>query len=134
MNKTLQISEAEWQVMKVLWQSPGLCASQVTAEVSKENKWSDGTTRTYLRRLIDKGALKFEQDKSDSRMYYYFPIIDEKVALETESKSFLKRIVKGRAGVVIASLIEKTELTDKEIAELQNILKQRQGGKNELSE
>lgn len=127
MKKSLQISESEWQVMKVLWQYPGLCASQVTAEVSKENKWSDGTTRTYLRRLIDKGALKYEQDKVDSRIYYYFPIIDEKTALESESKSFLNRIVKGKVGIVLASLINETELSEHEIVELEHILKQRRG-------
>ncbi|MDF2985258.1 MAG: hypothetical protein K0R50_768 [Eubacterium sp.] len=124
-NRQLQISEAEWQVMKVLWLKPGLTASQVSAEVARENKWSDGTIRTYLRRLLDKGALRFEQDKSDSRIYYYFPIIDESSALETESKSFLKRIIKGKAGLVLASLIQETDLSDREISELENILKQR---------
>lgn len=127
MKKSIQISDAEWQVMKVLWQAPGLSAAQVAAEVVKENNWSDGTVRTYLRRLIDKGALIYEQDKSDSRIYYYFPIMDEKVAIEAESKSFLKRIVNGKAGLVLASLIKKTELTDNEIAELEEILKQRRG-------
>lgn len=128
MNKnTPQISTAEWQVMKVLWQKPGLTAAQVFSEVSKENNWSDGTTRTYLRRLIEKGALSFEQDKSDSRIYYYIPIIKEQEAMEIESKSFLNRIIKGKAGLVLASLIKSSDLTDADIIELENILKQRRG-------
>lgn len=131
MKKILQISETEWQVMKVLWKTPGLSAAQVTKEVSKENKWSDGTTRTYLRRLIDKGVLGYEQDKNDSRIYYYYPILDEESALEIESKSFLKRIVKGKVGIVLASLIEKTELSDTEIAELETILKRRRENRHE---
>lgn len=124
-SNTPQISEAEWQVMKVLWNSPGLSAIQVSNEVSKENNWSSGTTRTYLRRLIDKRALRFEQDKNDSRIYYYYPIIDEKDALENESKSFLSRIVKGKAGIVLASLIKSSELTEDDIVELENILNRR---------
>lgn len=124
-NKIPQISEAEWQVMKVLWNKPGLSAAQVSNEVLKDNNWSDGTTRTYLRRLIDKGALRYEQDKSDSRIYYYFPIIEERAALEYESKSFLSRIVKGKASVVLASLIESSDLSDKDIKELENILQKR---------
>lgn len=122
-----QISEAEWKVMKVLWQAPGLSAAQVSLEVAKDNPWSDGTTRTYLRRLMDKGALRYEQDHSDSRIYYYYPVIDEKTALESESKSFLSRIVKGRAGVVLASLIKDSELTDEELSELEALLRQRRG-------
>ena len=125
--KTPQISESEWQVMKVLWNSPGLSAAQVSNEVSKENNC---TTRTYLRRLIDKGALRFEQDKNDNRIYYYYPIVDEKDALEYESKSFLNRIVKGKAGVVLASLIKNSHLTNEDINELENILNQRRNGKN----
>jgi BlaI family transcriptional regulator, penicillinase repressor len=124
-SNTPQISEAEWQVMKVLWSNPGLSAAQVSNEVSKENNWSSGTTRTYLRRLIDKGVLRFEQDKNDSRIYYYYPIINEKDALEHESKSFLSRIVNGKAGVVLASLIKSSDLTNQDITELENILNQR---------
>jgi BlaI family penicillinase repressor len=124
-NKAPQISAAEWQVMKVLWNKPGLSAAQVSNEVLKDNNWSDGTTRTYLRRLIDKNALRYEQDSSDSRIYYYFPTINEKDALEHESTSFLNRIVKGKAGIVLASLIEGSDLSDKEIKELEEILLKR---------
>ncbi|MES9144011.1 BlaI/MecI/CopY family transcriptional regulator, partial [Cutibacterium acnes] len=124
-NNVPQISEAEWQVMKVLWKTPGLSAAQVSVEVSKENTWSSGTTRTYLRRLIDKGALRFEQDKNDSRIYYYYPTINDNEALEYESKSFLSRIVKGKVGVVLASLIEESDLTNEDIIELEDILSQR---------
>ncbi len=127
MDKKFQISEAEWQIMKVLWKSPGLSAVQVSAEVRKENPWSDGTTRTYLRRLISKGVLRYEQDKTDSRIFYYFPVIDEKDAVESESKTFMNRIVSGRAGVALASLIRNSELTEEEISELETILKQRRG-------
>lgn len=124
-SNTPQISEAEWQVMKVLWNNPGLSAAQVSDEVSKEKSWSSGTTRTYLRRLIDKRALRYEQDKNDSRIYYYYPIINEKDALENESKSFLSRIIKGKAGIVLASLIKSSELTNQDITELESILSQR---------
>ena len=123
--KSLQISEAEWQVMKVLWKKPGLSAAQVSVEVSKEKDWSDGTTRTYLRRLIDKGALRYEQDKSDGRIYYYYPVIREQEAVERESKSFLSRVARNNAGVVLASLIKSSDLSDKDITELENILRQR---------
>lgn len=123
--KTLQISEAEWEVMRVLWNTPGLSAAQVSKKVSKKNHWSDGTTRTYLRRLIDKKVLRYEQDKKDRRIYYYFPIVSEQDALQQESKSFLTRIVKGSAGVVLASLIKDSELTNEEIKELQDILRKR---------
>ncbi|AEE95503.1 BlaI/MecI/CopY family transcriptional regulator [Mahella australiensis] len=124
-NKMPQISESEWQVMKVLWQNPGLTAAQVSDEVSKENDWSSGTTRTYLRRLVAKEALRFERDKNDSRIYYYYPIISETEAIEHESKSLLGRIVKGKAGIVLASLIKDSDLTPEDINELESILNQR---------
>jgi len=127
--KIPQISEAEWQVMKVLWKNPGLSASQVCKEVMKEwGNWSDGTIRTYLRRLIDKGAIRYEQDKNDSRIYYYFPIINEKDALKQESKSFLDKIIKDKAGLVLSFLIKDSDLTDEEINELENILKEKRSG------
>ena len=119
-NKKLQISEAEWQVMKVIWKNPGLSALEISNEVLKENKWSDGTTRTYLRRLINKGVIRYEQDKNDSRIYYYFPAISEKDALEHESKSFLSKFVKGRPGLFLLPA-KNTDLTDEDISELEHI-------------
>lgn len=113
--------------MKVLWQTPGLSASKVYSEIAKENNWSDGTTRTYLRRLMEKGALRYDQDGNDSRIFYYFPAIEEKEAIESETKSFLNRIIKGRAGLALASLIKNSDLTDEEIEELEALLKKRRG-------
>lgn len=128
-SKIPQISGAEWQVMKVLWKNPGLSAAQVCKEIMKENSnWSDGTIRTYIRRLIDKGAIRYEQDKNDSRIYYYFPVINEKDALKHESISFLSRIVKGKAGLVLSFLIKDSVLTDEEIIELENLLQKKRHG------
>ena len=124
--KIPQISAAEWQVMKVLWKNPGLSAAQVHNEVSKENHWSDGTTRTYLRRLVEKGAVCYQQDKDDSRIYYYFPVISEEEALRHNSKS-LGRMVKDKMGLVLAFLVKDSDLTDEEIAELENLLKEKRG-------
>lgn len=127
-DKSIQISEAEWQIMKILWSRPGITASQVVEEAAKSSQASDGTIRTYLRRLLDKGALRFEQDSFDSRIYYYYPLVSENEAMACESQSFYKRIMKGKAGVVLASLIEASELSEEEIEALESLLK-RKGGK-----
>jgi len=121
-----QISPAEWQVMKVLWEHPGLTAVQVHNEVCKENHWSDGTTRTYLRRLVEKGAVRYRQDENDSRIYYYFPVISQEEALKQKSRS-LSRIIKDKMGLVLAFLVRESELTDEEIEELENLLKEKRG-------
>ncbi len=125
-----QISAAEWQVMKVLWKNPGLSAAQVHDEVSKENDWTDGTTRTYLRRLVEKGAVCYQQDKDDSRIYYYFPAISEEEALKHKSRS-LSKMVKDRVGMVLAFLIKDSDLTDEEIAELESLLKEKRVKSND---
>lgn len=124
--KIPQISPAEWQVMKVLWENPGLSAVQVHNEVSKENRWSDGTTRTYLRRLVEKGAVRYQQDENDSRIYYYFPAISQEEALKQKSRS-LSKMIKDKMGLVLAFLVKDSELTDKEIEELENLLREKRG-------
>ena len=56
MRELPKISDAEWQVMKVLWKESPLNASQVINELQNYTTWSPKTIHTLLGRLADKGA------------------------------------------------------------------------------
>ncbi len=69
MRELPKISDAEWQVMKVLWKESPLNASQVINELQNYTTWSPKTIHTLLGRLADKGALNV--DKSTTPYAYY---------------------------------------------------------------
>ena len=61
MKKNLpKISDAEWSLMKILWNKSPLTANQLVELLSSTVKWNHRTIKTLLNRLVKKGALDFE--------------------------------------------------------------------------
>lgn len=61
MNCLPQISEAEYEVMKVVWKESPVNTNVVTEILTKTTNWSPKTIQTLLKRLVNKGALTYEK-------------------------------------------------------------------------
>ena len=88
MKKTPKISEAEWEVMKILWKTSPLTANAIVKELTGKTQWKRETIRTLINRLVQKKALGF---KKKGRQYDYFPLTSEAECVKAETKSFLSR-------------------------------------------
>ena len=64
------ISNSEWQVMQVIWESHPLTANQIVELLDDLVDWHPRTVKTLLNRLVRKGALSF---KRDGKRYLYSP-------------------------------------------------------------
>lgn len=65
MSKLPQISEAEFEVMKVIWKYAPISTNEVTEKLTQTTDWSPKTIQTMLKRLVTKKALTYEkQSKS----------------------------------------------------------------------
>ena len=62
------ISNAEFEIMDVLWAQSPLGASDVAGRLADKTKWSSKTVKTLLARLVEKGALGH---RSEGRRYLY---------------------------------------------------------------
>jgi len=118
MKNVPRISEAEWQVMRVLWAKAPQTANDIV-ETLGETPWSPRTVKTLINRLVKKGALGFDKD---GRLYHYYPRVAEADCVRAESRSFLKRVFGGAVTPMLATIIEDENLTPEEIAELRRIL------------
>lgn len=121
MGKIPRISEAEWLVMKVLWERSPLLASQVIEALEPQTKWSPRTIKTLLGRLVRKGALGFDKVE---RSYAYYPKVDERACVKEESQSFLHRVYDGMLTAMMATFLEDRKLSRTEIEELKRLLEQ----------
>ena len=54
-----EISTSEWQVMNVVWEKQPVTASTIIKQLAKSSDWSAATIRTFLHRLVKKGALEY---------------------------------------------------------------------------
>ncbi|MBN2181993.1 MAG: BlaI/MecI/CopY family transcriptional regulator [Sedimentisphaerales bacterium] len=119
MKKIPKISEAEWQVMKLLWKKSPLTANDIVENLSKETPWKRETIRTLINRLVRKKALSF---RKQSRQYLYFTLVDESECIMEETRSFLDRVHGGSIEPMLAAFVENEKLTTQQITRLRQIL------------
>ena len=119
MPKVPQISDAEWEVMKVLWERGALSAGQVVDAVAEQNHWSPRTVKTLLNRLTRKGALAFEVI---GRHYVYRAAVGRDACVRKETRSFLSRVFDGAVAPAVVHFLEQSRLSPQEIAQLRQML------------
>ena len=126
MNENLKISDAEWEVMEVIWEKSPLTAEEII--VMLETKiWSAQTVKTFISRLIKKGAIGFEKS---GRSYLYYPMISEKQFKKKETRSFLDRVYGGRLKNLFSNFLDSETLTDEEIEYLRKVISDKQEKKD----
>jgi len=116
------ISDAEYQVMKVIWAGAPISTNEVVEKLEKTTAWKPKTIQTLLSRLVKKGALKYEKD---SRVYVYTPLVQKSEILETESDSFLNRFYDGALNPMIVNYLERDKLSEEDMNELKHILEKK---------
>jgi len=121
MAKISRISEAEWEVMKVLWKTSPRTANEIVDELKGKTYWKRETIRTLINRLVQKKALGFQKK---GRQYHYFPRVTEAEGIKAEAESFVKRIGGGSIEPMLAAFVEEKQLSAEKITKLKRILSQ----------
>lgn len=118
-----QISDTEWQVMKILWANEPLTANEVIQKIEGLTSWKPKTVKTLLGRLVKKNAIAYDKD---GRAYVYYPLVAEEDCVKAESQSFLDKVFSGSLNVMFANFLDEKQLSKEEIAELKHILERKE--------
>ena len=119
MKKLPQISEAEFEVMKIVWKDSPISTNDITDRLVRTTSWSPKTIQTLIKRLVTKGALTYEEH---SRMFVYTPLVSEEEYIGQESNSFLKRFYNGNISAMLSAYLEHDRLSETEISTLRSLL------------
>ncbi len=122
MGNASNISDSEWEIMRIIWKTPNCTASEIIEQLKDSQKWKPKTVKTLISRLISKNIIGFEQT---GREYKYYPLLSEQECIKIESKSFLHRVYNGSIKSMLLSFIEEENLTKDEIEELKSFLNER---------
>lgn len=115
------ISDAESEVMQVLWRKAPRSAEDVIEALSATQDWQDATVKTLLNRLLNKGAIAAEKD---GRRYLYSPLMSREQWIAGESESLLERLFDGRVAPLVAHFSQHRKLSKKDIAELRLLVEE----------
>lgn len=114
-----QISEAEFEVMKIIWKYAPINTNEVTEKITHTTDWNPKTIQTMLKRLVAKNALTYSKE---SRVFVYTPLISEAEYLRQKRTSFLDRYFQGNMTSMLSSYLEEETLSPKELEELRKLL------------
>lgn len=114
-----QISDAEWEVMKVLWDSSPRTAAEVVDALAGRRDWNPRTIKTLLNRLVRKGAVAYAVE---GKRYLYRPRVAQEACVRRESQSFVRRVFAGQEASMLVNLVRDARLTPGQIAALRRIL------------
>ncbi|HVC93037.1 MAG TPA: BlaI/MecI/CopY family transcriptional regulator [Pirellulales bacterium] len=118
MARVPRISDAEWEVMNVVWESYPIAANDVVERLAAR-RWQPNTVKTMLNRLVKKGALGFE---AEGNRYLYLPRVSRKACVARETHSFVERVFGGDPASLLVHFARQRAISADDIAELKRIL------------
>lgn len=119
MGELPQISDAEFEVMDVIWKFAPISTNEITDRLARTKDWSPKTIYTMLSRLEKKGVIVHEKE---SRVFVYTPCVRKEQYIEAESRTLADRFFDGAMNRMVVSFLDQKELSSEDLDELQRIL------------
>lgn len=116
--REIPITEAELEIMNILWGSEGgLTSGEIRSELKKE--WERTTVLTLLSRLTDKGAISAEKD---GRSFRYHSLVSRDEYGLSKTRNILDTLYNGSIKRMMTALCDSRGITEQEAEELREIL------------
>jgi len=116
---TPRISDAEWEVMRVVWANHHVTSKAVISILEEKMNWKAATIKTLLGRLVEKGALSTEQE---GKKFIYTARVEEEDTVRNYTSDIFSRICNKDVGHVIGDMIKAHELSFDDIRYLEELL------------
>lgn len=114
-----KITDAEYEIMKVLWENGGEMRTAEIIEGLTKTGWKRTTISTLLTRLCDKGMVSCRRN---GKLCLYTAAVEREKYSTSAARSFLKRMFGGSVKNMVAALYENDGLSDEELKELKDML------------
>jgi len=109
--------------MQVLWENAPLPVSAIVRELESRKGWRSSTTRTLLRRLVQKGAVGVQEGQRPS---LYEPLLPQTECARSESRTLLERFFGGNPVELLVHLVEETPLSPEDVKRLRQVLRRKE--------
>lgn len=118
MRQIQKMSDAEMEVMKVVWRCGGSITSPALhQELSKTREWKQNTVITFLSRLTDKGIITAEKQGRGKPSRYVARLTEEEYK-RCETMAFLDAVHGGSMASLMTALCGNEEPTRAQLGEL----------------
>lgn len=107
-DKKQHITDAEWEVMRVVWANSEVTSKFVAEVLCEKMNWKQATIKALLNRLLEKNILK---KREIGNKYIYSTDFTEKEVANSYILETFDKICKTKVGEMIGKVIENSELS-----------------------
>jgi BlaI family penicillinase repressor len=115
----VEMTEAEWEIMKVVWDAEPCAAGTVQEALAQRKEWAYSTVKTTMDRMVDKGFLEITRIRN---LQLFRSCMSKAEARRAEFQKMLKRAFDGALPPLMEFLIEQEGVSDHEAAQLRRLV------------
>jgi BlaI family transcriptional regulator, penicillinase repressor len=120
-----ELTEAEWTIIKAVWDTEPCTAPRIHQEVHRQTAWSYSTVRTIMDRMVIKGLLKADREHHPT---VFAPMVTREQAQRGELLYALKHAFNGALTPMVQCLLDSGKFSAEELAELESLIKAKKKG------
>ena len=115
----MQISDAEWQVMKIIWMQGEQTSTDLIRVLAERFDWSKSTIQTLLARLVEKECLT---RKKEGKSFVYSALLTLDQSRDLLVKDIKDKVCSRRIKNLLADLIDECDFTLDDLEDLETVI------------
>lgn len=118
----MQISDAEWQVMKIIWMQGGQTSTDLIRVLAERFDWSKSTIQTLLARLVEKECLT---RKKEGKSFVYSALLTLDQSRDLLVQDIKDKVCSRRIKNLLADLIAECDFTLTDLKDLEAVISEK---------
>ena len=118
----MQISDAEWQVMKIIWMQGEQTSSDLIRVLAERFDWSKSTVQTLLARLVEKECLT---RKKEGKFFVYSALLTLDQSRDLLVQDIKDKVCSRRIKNLLADLIMECDFTLADLEDLEAVISEK---------
>ena len=118
----MQISDAEWQVMKIIWMQGEQTSTDLIRVLAERFDWSKSTIQTLLARLVEKGCLTREKA---GKSFVYSALLTLDQSRDLLVQDIKDKVCSRRIKQLVADLIMECDFTQADLEYLEAVISEK---------
>ncbi|VPD61775.1 transcriptional repressor [Streptococcus pneumoniae] len=118
----MQISDAEWQVMKIIWMQGEKTSTDLIRVLAERFDWSKSTVQTLLARLVEKECLT---RKKEGKSFVYSALLTLDQSRDLLVQDIKDKVCSRRIRNLLADLIVECEFTQTDLEDLEAVISEK---------
>ena len=115
----MQISDAEWQVMKIIWMQGEQTSTDLIRVLAERFDWSKSTVQTLLARLVEKECLT---RKKEGKFFVYSALLTLDQSRDLLVQDIKDKVCSRRIKNLLADLIVECDFTLADLEDLEAVI------------